>query len=391
MSKEPLAFQGVIKETRNQGETMKHLSVLIKPASSLCNLRCKYCFYANVSSLREVRSYGKMKEEVAKKMIENIYIDLENGDELTLAFQGGEPTLAGLDYFKNITNLVEQQKKHIKVNYAIQTNGTMINEKWCEFFKEHHFLVGLSIDGHPLYHNLNRIDLKGRGTFYRVLETKELFDRYAIDYNVLCVLTNPLAKEGEKVFRFLKEQTIDYVQFIPCLDDLDSEGKSNYALTPKNFAAFYHQMLTSWLEELKAGCYISIKFFDDLINLLVRQQVSACGILGNCQVQYVIEADGSVYPCDFYVLDKYRMGYIQESSLRELFEQDISREFLCERSQLHQKCSSCTFQQMCGGGCKRMKGAVYVDEQNDCGYQQFLKEFIPRIDEILMLLQEVDV
>ncbi|WYJ94211.1 anaerobic sulfatase maturase [Enterococcus sp. 9D6_DIV0238] len=370
---------------------MKHISVLIKPASSMCNLRCSYCFYANVSSLREVRSYGKMTEDVAKKMIENIYIDLEDGDELTLAFQGGEPTMAGLNYFKNIVALIDQQKKHVRVHYAIQTNGTIINEKWCEFFKEHHFLVGLSIDGHPLYHDLNRVDPKGRGTFYRVLETKQLFDRYEIDYNILCVLTNPLAKEGENVFRFLKEEEIDYVQFIPCLDELDSVEKSSYALTPNHFAAFYHQMLTLWLAELKNGRYISIKLFDDLINLLVHQQVSVCGILGNCQVQYVIEADGSVYPCDFYVLDEYRMGYIQENSLREMFEQEISKRFICERAVLSQTCHSCSFKQMCGGGCKRMKDAVYVDEQGLCGYQQVLKEFIPKIEEILRLLQEVRV
>lgn len=202
---------------------MKHISVLIKPASSLCNLRCSYCFYANVSSLREVRSFGKMKEEVTEKMIENIYADLEDGDQLTLAFQGGEPTLAGLQYFQHLIAYVGTKEKKVQVSYTLQTNGTMINEKWCAFLKEHDFLVGLSIDGHPLYHDLHRVDPKGRGTFQRVLQTKQLFDYYEIDYNVLCVLTNPLAKEAKKVFRFLKEQQIDFVQFIPCLEDLDAK------------------------------------------------------------------------------------------------------------------------------------------------------------------------
>lgn len=369
---------------------MKHLSVLIKPASSLCNLRCKYCFYANVSSLREVRSYGKMTREIAAAMLENIYRDLEEGDTLTLAFQGGEPTIAGLDYFEYVTDVVAQQKKRVHVNYAIQTNGVMINEKWCKFLKTHHFLVGLSIDGHLLHHDSNRVDARGRGTFSRVLETKKLFDRYGIDYNVLCVLTNPLASEGEKVFHFLNEQHINYVQFIPCLENLNETQKSNYALTPKGFARFYHQVFQIWLEELRAGRYVSVKLFDDLINLLVRKRVTACGILGNCQIQYVIEADGSVYPCDFYVLDEYRMGYIQESTLRELFEQDLPHKFACERPVISKKCQSCPFQQMCGGGCKRMKDAVYVDDQGYCGYQKLLQEFIPKIGEILTLLREVN-
>lgn len=369
---------------------MKHISVLVKPASSLCNLRCKYCFYANVSSLREVQSYGRMKTAVAEKMIANIFVDLEDGDTLSLAFQGGEPTLAGLGYFKRIVTLIESQEKSVTVNYALQTNGILINRQWCQFLQKNHFLVGLSIDGHPLYHDLNRVDPRGRGTFQKVLQTKELFDEYQIDYNVLCVLTNPLAKEAKKVFQFIKEQKIDFIQFIPCLDDLDATEKSPYALTPKRFANFYHQMFKIWLAELQQGRYISIKLFDDIINLLVNRQVTACGILGNCQVQYVIEADGSVYPCDFFVLDEYRMGYIQEKSLRQLFEQEIARDFLCSRKSLPPKCHSCPFKDICRGGCKRMKDAMYVDEQDDfCGYQSLLKEFIPQIPHILRLVEAV--
>ncbi|MGG5329477.1 SPASM domain-containing protein [Enterococcus sp. AZ163] len=367
---------------------MKHISVLIKPASSLCNLRCSYCFYANISSLREVRSYGRMKTDVTESMIKNIFVDLENGDSLSLAFQGGEPTLAGLEYFKNVVALVNAQEKRVQVNYAIQTNGVIINRQWCHFLKENNFLVGLSIDGHPLYHDMNRVDPRGRGTFRKVMQTKELFDEYGIEYNILCVLTKSLAREPQKVFQFIKEQTISFIQFIPCLDDLNATKRSTYALTPESFADFYQQLLCLWLKELEQGHYISIKLFDDIVNLLARSQVTACGILGNCQVQYVIEADGSVYPCDFYVLDEYRMGYIQESTLRELFEKGIAREFLCSRTTLPQKCTTCPFKDLCRGGCKRMKDAMYVDERTDfCGYQALLKSFIPQIPKIMKLVE----
>ena len=368
---------------------MKHISVLIKPASSLCNLRCTYCFYANVSSLREVRSFGKMKEDVMEKMVANIYADLEAGDHLTLAFQGGEPTMAGLSYFRKLTAYVAAQKKQVTVHYAIQTNGMVINDKWCRFLKEHRFLVGLSIDGHPLAHDRHRLDAKGRGTFARVLQTKRLLDAYQIEYNVLCVLTNPLAKEAQRVFDFLMEEQIAFVQFIPCLADLDATSTNDYALTPRNFAHFYQQLLVFWLQELTQGRYLSIKLFDDLLNLLVRQQVTACGILGNCQVQYVIEADGSVYPCDFYVLDEFRMGYIQEQTLRELFSQECSQQFLCQKKDMPSKCTQCPFQKMCRGGCKRVKDTMYVDSEGFCGYQELLKDFTPRINEILGLLQGV--
>ncbi|WP_413537486.1 SPASM domain-containing protein [Enterococcus malodoratus] len=368
---------------------MKHISVLIKPASSLCNIRCKYCFYADISSLRDVRSYGKMTDDTTQKMIANLYLDLEDGDELTLAFQGGEPTLAGIGYFEKLAELVEQQTKRVTVHYAIQTNGMVINQRWCRLFKRYNFLIGLSIDGSPIYHDLNRLDIKGRGTYHRVMATKKLFDDYQIDYNILCVLTNQLAKEAKKVFRFLQENHIRYVQFIPCLDELNAENRSSYALTPQRFATFYQQLFKLWFKELEKGNYISIKLFDDLVHLFARKQVNACGLLGNCQVQYVIEADGSVYPCDFYVLDEYRMGYIQEKGLRELFEQDITKKFLCERSADTKLCMDCPFKNYCGGGCKRMKDAVYVDEQKEmCGYQVLLNTLVPKISAILECLQQ---
>ena len=131
---------------------------------------------------------------------------------------------------------------------------------------------------------------------------------------------------------------------------------------------------------------MSIKLFDDLLNLLVKKQVTACGILGNCQVQYIIEADGSVYPCDFYVLDDYRMGYIQEQTLRQLFEQDIAKTFVCQRPEMPKEMSELPVSKMCRGGCKRMKDAIYVDGDY-CGYQQLLQEFVPQINRILGLLQ----
>lgn len=365
---------------------MKQISVLIKPASSLCNLRCSYCFYANISSLREVVSYGKMSEEVMKVMIDNIFVDLEDSDQLTIAFQGGEPTLAGLKYFKSFVEYMNQQEKKVVIDYRIQTNGVVINDRWCQFLKENNFLVGLSIDGHPIYHDMHRLDVKGRGTFNRVLITKNLFDKYQIDYNILCVLTTPLAKEAKVVYEFLKQEKINYVQFIPCLDDFGSETENDYALKPESFFKFYKELFELWLKDLRSGKQISIKLFDDILNLLVAKRITACGILGDCAIQYIIEADGSVYPCDFYVLDELKMGYIQNKTLKELFEQDISKKFVCQKPALAEYCKTCPFLNICRGGCKRMKDSMYLNKESDfCGYQKFLEIFIPKIDEILYL------
>lgn len=368
---------------------MKHISVLIKPASSACNIRCSYCFYVDVSAHRKVKSFGKMTIETAKKMITNIFIDLEDGDELTLGFQGGEPTLAGLTYYKSIVGHVQQQTKKIVVHYSLQTNGLVINQSWCEFFKKNNFLVGLSIDGPAEFHNSYRLTPSGIGTFNRVMHTKRLFDQYKIEYNVLCVLTDDLAQYPEQLFSFIKQEKISYIQLIPCLDDLDTTNEKNeWAITPENFAFFYKKILELWLEELKKGVYFSIKLFEDLLNLFVGGRVTACGILGICQIQYIIEADGSVYPCDFYVTDEFRMGYIQESGLKELFEKEVSVDFLCKKPSLKEKCVTCPFRKACNGGCKRMNDTVYLNKEEDfCGYEEILYNFLPKIEEITRYLK----
>lgn len=373
---------------------MKKISILVKPASSFCNMRCKYCFYSNVSSLREVRTFGNMTKETTEKMIENIYKDLDDGDELNMAFQGGEPTMAGLPYFEHLIVCINNQIKDVRVNFAIQTNGMLINEKWCEFLKKYNFLVGLSIDAEKKYHDSNRLDICKNGTYNKVINTKKLFDKYEIEYNVLTVLTEQLSHCGKEVFDFLLENKIKYVQFIPCLDKLyinPDEERSEYALTPQGFYRFYSELLPLWLNELKNKNYISIKYFDDIFNLVVKRQVTACGVVGFCRVQFVIEGDGSVYPCDFFALDEYRMGYIQEMGIKEMFYQKSAQIFLNSRKPINLplKCKNCKYYNICRGGCKRMRDAQYVDNTFDfCGHQSFLDEFIPKINDIIKITRE---
>lgn len=366
---------------------MKHLSVLIKPASSLCNLKCKYCFYANISSLREVRSYGRMKVEVMQRMIDHIYQDLNDGDQMTFAFQGGEPTLAGLSYFEKFVTYVKKQTKKVHVHYAIQTNGTLLNKDWALFLKENNFLVGLSIDGTSHYHNLNRVNTRNKGTFDVVLEAKKLLDEYQVEYNVLCVLTNDLASNPDAVFDFMKENSIGYIQFIPCMDDLDAKEASEYALTPERFASFYKRIYDLWEKEFVNDRYYSINLIDAIIHLVSGHGAFNCGMLGNCKVQYVVEADSSVYPCDFYVLDENRLGYLTENTLFELLESSNLNRFLCEKTKPYDYCKTCPFVQMCQGGCKRMKHAMYVNaEENYCGYQDFLQHKLGRMQRMSRVL-----
>ncbi len=358
---------------------MRNLSVMIKPASSLCNMRCRYCFYADISDMRKVRSFGIMSDETVDLMLANIFTDLDDGDRLSLAFQGGEPTLAGLPWFEHAVRKVNELRGGVEVSYAIQTNGLLLDESWCEFFVRNKFLVGLSFDILPESHDPDRVDADGDGTYKRVLAAMKLLGKYRIDQNVLCTLTNRTARHPGKVWDQISKLDIRYVQFTPCLGELDRPGESVYALTPKRYASFYKDVFDKWYDEFASGRYRSVRLFDDLVNLLAFGTETSCGILGRCEPQLVVEADGGVYPCDFFCLDEYGLGSFTDLTVRELFERSAASPTKF-RGELPSFCQKCTFMTICCGGCKRMQREVYCTEGDTyCGYQDFLTYVYPRL------------
>lgn len=364
---------------------MKQLSIMIKPSSSLCNLRCKYCFYADLAGIRENVSYGFMAYETAERMLENIRRDLSPGDRVTFAFQGGEPTLSGLPFFRHFTGLVARWDPAIRVSYSIQTNATLLNEEWCRFLAEHRFLVGVSLDMLPESHNAVRVDAGGSGTYGQVRQAIALLEKHRVEYNVLCTLTNEIARYPKRVWSQLCKLDIRYVQFTPCLDELEKPGESIFALTPRRFSSFYKGLFPLWLEALQKGNYRSIKFFDDVVNLMAFGIPTACGINGVCQPQVVIEADGSVYPCDFYCLDCYSMGNITKNRLSDMQESPGRIAFLNRGHRIPKLCGSCRYARLCGGNCKRMQRQICCGEADDyCGYRDFLDSCGGALQQIAM-------
>jgi uncharacterized protein len=314
-----------------------------------------------------------MSEETTDKIIGNTFACLDDGDEVNFAFQGGEPSIAGLEWFKHFTGIAGSLKKNVKVSYAFQTNGILMDESWCDFFRENNFLLGLSIDAGLRFHDRNRISAAGNGTWETCMKTKELFDKKKVEYNILCVLTNELAKEPEKAWRFILNENIRFIQFIPCMEPPEMKITPGTALRPVMFAKFFTRLLPLWIKELEGGNYISVKQFDDTANYFLKGLPTSCGIDGRCHNQYVIEADGSAYPCDFFCFDEYRIGNLAESSLRELFDTERVKDFLNEKPELPELCGSCRYLKACGGGCKRMRKVVYAGKGDVvCGYRSFL-------------------
>ncbi|MCK8061619.1 MULTISPECIES: anaerobic sulfatase maturase [unclassified Fusibacter] len=332
---------------------MKNLSLLIKPSSSKCDMNCTYCFYHDAADNRTIKDHGFIGFETFKNTIIKAFETLGRGN-LTIAFQGGEPTLIGLDFYKKIVEFVNQNKpKEIKIHYALQTNGLSIDEEWAVFLSENEYLVGLSIDGIKRNHDIFRVDNAGRGTFERVMGTKKIFDQYNVQYNVLTVITNEIARFGKKVYQFYRKNNIDFMQFIPALDGLTEEKGSQ--LTPKNYEMFLKDVFDVWYQDVKWGKNVSVRYFDNLIAMYLGYPPESCDMRGICSIQNVIEADGSIYPCDFYVLDEYNLGNINEVEFKDVFNSSKSKDFIQE-SLLHSKtCEKCKWQKLCRNGCKKYR------------------------------------
>ena len=345
----------LIYETKQfLGGKMKNLNLLIKPASSSCNLRCRYCFYYDVADNREVKNYGIMNDDTLENMVKKVFDDVEYS--ANFAFQGGEPTIAGIEFFEKFHKFVEKYNtKKIIVNFSLQTNGTLLNKKWLELFKKHNYLIGLSLDGNKEMHDTFRIDAKGEGTFSRVLKAAKMMKKAEVEFNILCVVNKLIAQNGKLVYNFFRNNGFRYYQFIPCLDSLSCSEEKDYTLTAEDYGKFLDETFNLWYEDMMSGKRISVRHFDNYTKILLGEEPEACDMVGHCNMNAVLESDGSMYPCDFYVLDEFKVGNINESSFEELFKSEAEMRFLRTSLAVDEKCKVCRYFKICRGGCRRHK------------------------------------
>ena len=355
---------------------MKHLSILIKPASGLCNMRCGYCFYHDLLTHNREISKKIMTPKTAQTLIDRAFEEAE--ESISFAFQGGEPTLAGLEFFRQFVAEVEVRKEEnpdISVSFSIQTNGFGVDEKWCNFFGKHRFLVGLSLDGYRELHDTNRRDIHGKPSFDRIAATYKLLCKKGVETNILCVVTGEAARQGALVYKSLKNMKCRYIQFIPCLDPIHMpRGRSSFSLQPKVYAKFLKSVFDLWYQDWCDGNYHSIRLFDDYIYLAMGITPSTCASSGMCGRYAVVESDGSVYPCDFYVTTEWRLGSILESSFGELTNGGVSEKFIRDSEERPLECNECLYNRICRGGCKR--DWIYTEMGVQNYYCQTYKEIL---------------
>ncbi len=354
---------------------MPPLSIMIKPASSLCNMRCKYCFYHNVTELREVSSFGVMSADTADNLIKKA-LAFANGESIAFAFQGGEPLIAGLNYYEHFVETV-RLNNHLnsQIYFSIQTNGTLVTDEWCKFFHRNNFLVGLSLDG-SFEHNKFRVDEKRENTFYKIINTAEKLKRHKVDFNILTVLTGHCADNIEEIYKYFRNKGFRYLQFIPCLRAFGDNSESELYMTNEQYANYLIKGFNLYVKDYVRGEYTSVRYFDNIVHLYLGNPTEQCGMCGHCMHQFVAEGNGNIYPCDFYCTDEWLLGNIndEKENFDTLAHCDKAISFLRESLAVSEKCRQCRFYPLCrAGGCKRTR----ADRDYCEAYKKFFSACLP--------------
>ena len=366
-----------------------NFNVMMKPASGMCNLRCKYCFYTDEMENRETPNLGLMSEETLKNVLTKVLA--ETTSICTIAFQGGEPTIAGLDFFKKaVAYAKELNVNHCKVDFALQTNGTLLTQEWCQFFAENRFLVGVSLDGVKDTHDRNRLDAEDKGTYQRVTRALQMLESAGCDFNILTVVTKDTARNFRKIYGFYERNGWEYQQYIPCLDPLGEErGQYPWSLTPDKMGEYLKSAFDCWYQDLVAGKKKYHRYFDNLLLMLDGQMPEACGMAGFCGMQYVVEADGSTFPCDFYMMDEYCIGNFNTDSIEEMNQKRREIGFIQASLTPDPECLSCPYKDLCRGGCRRDRDYFEkgIGKNYFCpAYKEFFAYALPRLQHAYRIL-----
>lgn len=366
-------------------------SLLLKPSGPDCNLGCRYCFYRPKSELyprvRKPRmSLATLREVVSQYMA---YSRTEGGEEAAPAvfcWQGGEPTLMGVDFFRSAIAL---QKKHGEsgqvVANSLQTNAVLLDDEWARLFARYRFLVGISLDGPAEIHDHYRVNLGGQPTHAQVLQGKKALERQEVDHNALCMVTSLSAGKAPLIWDFLLSQKLEFLQFIPCLEPGDTSGSiAEYTVRPEQYGEFLCELFDLWWPERER---IHVRLFDDtLAGLMEQEEVRSCEFRQRCGDYLVVEHNGDVYMCDFFVDADHRVGNLLQRPLANLAADPAFEAFAAAKSELAPGCSVCEYLTLCRGGCQKHRlfpdGCAHAPSYLCAGYRIFFEHSLHRLKQL---------
>jgi len=358
---------------------MQPFTLLIKPSGSNCNIDCRYCFYKSRSP--EVGSgRQRMSVEVLEKLIKD-YLQLDFPIN-SFAWQGGEPTLMGLDFYKKVIELQNKYgKRGQEISNSLQTNGILLNDEWCKFLGENNFLLGISIDGPKEFHDFYRLDHSGAGTFEKVVQGIEKCKEYKVEFNTLTLLNAKNIEFPEKIFNFLTKLGVKFMQFIPCVEiDPDTKEIADFSITPEQYGVFLCKIFDLWINY--GTDKVSIRDFDSILSYCITKHHNICTYDRLCGQYIVIEHSGEAFCCDFFVEPKWRLGNILETPIEKLAASETKRKFNRNKQNLSNKCLICRFLSVCRGDCVKnrisaQKGVLVAESYFCEAYKKFFDYSMP--------------
>jgi len=334
------------------GPTPRITSLLIKPASAVCNLDCSYCFYLD----READPYKalparRMTMETLERLVDT-WLFYSYPDS-TFAFQGGEPTLAGLRFFEKLVEFQQHYGRNGQnVSNALQTNAILLDDDWARLFKQYNWLLGVSLDGPQDVNDLYRYNKEGRGTWKRVIQSIETLQKHKVEFNVLCVLSQANVEKPRELYRFYKSLGVDNVQFIP-LAEFDGNGNAlPFTITADQYGRFLCEIFDLWWPDRRK---FRIRFFDNTAEALAGMKPGTCTMRETCDSYVVVEYNGDVYPCDFFVEGGWKLGNTTLDSWSEIARRQRRFSFASKKTIAHAECQVCEYQSICHGGCPKFR------------------------------------
>ncbi len=371
----------------------KDIGVMWKTVSEACNLACDYCYYSTCGG--KPGAVNRIDSALLERFISQ-FMARSNG-QASFAWQGGEPLLAGLDFFREVVSLQAQYAPPgTVISNSLQTNATLITPEWAQFFKRYHFLVGVSLDGPREIHDARRVYASGGGSFNRVMQGIAHLRREQVDFNILTVIHEGNVDKGKELMDFYREHGFGYVQFIPGMDfwAQQADKPPSFLVSPQQYGRFLCQVFDLWYNGGQP--VISERFMDNTMSVHLGRQAEMCTHSATCSKTLILEQNGDAYPCDFYIHEAYKLGNVGTHSLEELLASPVYRSFATLKPELPESCKSCEYLRFCYGGCPRNRrwekaapeGRGVPHPDYFCAsYKAFYRHSFPRMEELALQLR----
>lgn len=360
---------------------MKSLkSLIVKPAGPDCNLNCTYCFYLDRAGLFEPGKH-RMNDDVLENLI--MQAMKQSGNEVNITWQGGEPTLMGLPFFRKVVELETKYGQGKIVGNGLQTNGLLLTEEWADFLKEYNFLVGISLDGPQHIHDHYRKTPNGKGSWDIVSRNAKMLVKKGVEVNAMTTITDYSVDFAKEIYQFHKQMGLGWMQFIPIVetDKTNSNQSSHFSVSGEKYGRFLCDVFDLWMADYAKGEETtSVRHVESVFFRYVGMEAPECPLKRECGVYLVVEHNGDVYPCDFFVTPETKLGNIAADQLINMLNSEEMTSFGKKKAALPVNCNSCRWKSYCYGGCTKDRVRDLRDEGNNhfcTAYKMFLEHADP--------------